>query len=78
MKIRFIDRFQAIILDMGNTFMFDCDRFGPKEDFHGAYRKLGGRLLSSKALRLHIELLRSRMLADYRNPEYYDDYRTVR
>jgi hypothetical protein len=29
---RFIDDFDVILLDMGNTFMFGCDRFGQSVD----------------------------------------------
>ncbi|MDB9518570.1 hypothetical protein PN466_16615 [Roseofilum reptotaenium CS-1145] len=37
-----IDKFNTILLDMNQTFMFDSDRFSPNEDYSIIYRQLGG------------------------------------
>lgn len=46
MPNRLIDRFEAILLDMGKTFMFNVDHFSEKEDFGATYRQLGGSALN--------------------------------
>ena len=45
-KKRFIDDYAVILLDMGNAFMFGCDRFGPNIDYYSLYQELGGGSLS--------------------------------
>lgn len=37
---------EVLLLDMGGTFMFDCDRFSNADDLHRSYRALGGCLLT--------------------------------
>ncbi len=44
---RYIDRFDVLLLDMGNTFMFDCDRFNLSDDIGRTYQRLGGKQLNS-------------------------------
>lgn len=39
---RFIDRFDVLLLDLGNTFMFDADRFKEVDDIYGTYKEFGG------------------------------------
>ena len=41
----FLASFQALLLDLNGTFMFGQDRFGPDEDYHATYLKLGGSML---------------------------------
>lgn len=77
MNHRFIDDFEVILLDMGNTFMFDVDRFGENEDYHATYRQLGGRYLSSEQVHAHITSVFHRMLAAARDPRRYDDFGDV-
>ena len=74
---RFLDDFHVILLDMGNTFMFGCDRFGQKVDYHSTYRGLGGNRLSSESISLLINRLFEHMLDISRSPEHYDSYGTV-
>jgi putative hydrolase of the HAD superfamily len=74
---RFIDDLNVILLDMGNTFMFECDRFGQGVDYHSTYRNLGGNRLSSGSISLAINRLFEHMLEISRNPEHYDRYGTV-
>jgi FMN phosphatase YigB (HAD superfamily) len=75
---RFIDNFDVILLDMGNTFMFDCDRFGENEDYQATYRQLGGRELRPEELRFHITGLFERMVRAGRDPGRYDDFGDIR
>ncbi len=74
---RFIDDFNVILLDMGNTFMFGCDRFGQEVDYHSTYHTLGGDRLSSGSISLLINSLFEHMLDISRSPEHYDSYGTV-
>jgi putative hydrolase of the HAD superfamily len=74
---RFIDDLNVILLDMGNTFMFECDRFGQEVDYYSTYRSLGGNSLSSGLLSLLINRLFEHMLDISRNPDHYDRYGTV-
>lgn len=47
---RFIDRYQAILIDVCSTLMFDHDRFGPEEDYHKGYTNLCGNILTPERL----------------------------
>lgn len=62
---------------MGNTFMFDCDRFGAEADCFGTYRSAGGAALSEARLQGIVEALLDRMLADARGKERYESFGTV-
>lgn len=73
----FIDRFHVILLDMGHTFLFDCDRFGQDQDYHETYRSLGGVALDSHRVTAAIGSIFAAMMADQINPVCYDNYRTV-
>jgi len=77
MSKRFIDDFDVILLDMGNTFMFGVDRFGASEDYHATYRQLGGRRLNPGELGFHIDSVFDRMLAASRDTTRYDDFGNV-
>jgi len=74
---RFIDNFRVILLDMGHTFMFECDRFGDDNDFFQTYTRLGGSGLRPTEVKSAIDGLFSRLVADSRKPEYYDDCKPV-
>ena len=74
---RFIDKYKVILLDMGNTFMFDCDRFGDEYDYYSTYRSLGGKELSSGEVTSLINLLHDRLMEDYWNPDFIEDFSTV-
>jgi HAD superfamily hydrolase (TIGR01662 family) len=71
---RFIDNFAVLLLDMGNTFMFEGDRFGPNEDYFGTYRNLGGCRLSADSVLDVIGKLFDHMLAAYEAPENYETF----
>ena len=77
MGTRFIDNFTVLLLDMGNTFMFDCNRFGEEIDYSATYRRCGGAVLDAQALWGVMDALLTRILTDYRNPAYYDALGTV-
>jgi len=74
---RFIDKFRLILLDMGHTFMFECDRFGDGHDYFQTYTRLGGSVLSPSEVESAIAGLFSRLVADSRNLAYYDYYGSV-
>ena len=78
MNARFIDDFEVILLDVGNTFMFGGDRFGKGEDYHATYRALGGKNLSTDEVRAHITELFDVMLIAARDPTRVDDFGDVR
>ena len=62
---------------MGNTFMFGCNRFGKDIDYSATYSRCGGAVLDTQTLSVVMDALLTRILTDYRNPEYYDALGTV-
>jgi FMN phosphatase YigB (HAD superfamily) len=74
---RFIDDYRAIVLDMGNTFMFGADRFGDGEDYHATYRQLGGAALGPDELRAAITDVLDRMIRAFSDPARYDDFGSI-
>jgi HAD superfamily hydrolase (TIGR01549 family) len=77
MSRRFIDDLDAVVLDMGNTFMFGCDRFAPGDGIHETYRAVGGRELSRPQVESLIAALLDRMLLDARDPERTESFGSV-
>lgn len=69
---------EVLLVDMGNTFMFGCDRFSDADDFEATYRNAGGRRLNGAQLRAVLRETLARMDAMYVDPEYYDAFPTVR
>jgi FMN phosphatase YigB (HAD superfamily) len=63
-----------VLLDMGNTFMFGCDRFGPNRDYHATYQRLGGKSLAPANISSHITRLFDTILEIYRDPARHDDF----
>jgi len=55
--MRFIDRFDVILLDMACTFMFDVDRFSATEDFAATYRQFGGNALGTEKVQQRISIV---------------------
>lgn len=78
MKTRFIDRFEVLLLDMGKTFMFDVDRFGPDDRVGDTYRRLGGKMLSEAQAFTVCADVTQRLFALGKNPVHYDAIPTVR
>ena len=75
--VRFIDKFEVILLDMGQTFMFDVDRFSDEENFGATYRQLGGRTLGDAEVRRIILSLIERLLAYSRDAAFCNRFPTV-
>jgi len=78
MKSRFIDAFDVIVLDMGDTFMFDVDRFGEDEDYYATYCRVGGQRLRPEEVHARITDVFGRMLNAARDAARYDDFGDVR
>jgi len=76
--MHFIDNFDVILLDMGNTFMFDCDHFSDTDDFGITYRQQSGTRLTNEQVQCIISEVHKRMLADYDNPDCYDQFPDIR
>lgn len=77
MKARFIDKFDVILLDMGQTFMFDVDRFSDKENFGATYRQLGGGALGDAEVRRIILSAFERLLIYSRDAAFCNRFPTV-
>ncbi len=76
-NFRFIDRFEVILLDQGRTFLFDCDRFGPEQDYHATYRDLGGHRLNVREVRELVERVMDHMFHIYHSGDRLEDFPTV-
>jgi len=74
MSKRFIDNFEVILLDMGNTFMFECDRFDDAVSLYSAYTALGGTNLTDRELGDLIAALITRAMQLVNDPDYFDDF----
>lgn len=74
--MRFIDRYEAILLDMGNTFMFDCDRFNDLDNAN-TYSQLGGTHFNSTQVKAIASCAIAQMSKDYENPEYYECFPSI-
>lgn len=72
--MRFIDQFDAMLLDMGDTFMFGLDRYGPEEDFHATYRDSGGGLLNKSEVEGIVRGAVERLWRDYDDPAKEGDF----
>jgi len=72
----FLDPFDVILLDMGDTFMFGLDRYGPEEDFFATYRDLGGNLLNEQEVESIVRGAVERLWRDYEDPEKEGDFPT--
>lgn len=70
----FLDQFDAVLLDMGDTFMFGLDNFSPDQDYLQTYRDLGGRTLSAADIGSIIQSGFDRLSAEYKNPALFDRF----
>ena len=75
---RFLDNFDAILLDMGRTFMFEVDRFDDPDSFAKVYNEIGGRALGPERLAAIITGLHERAVATYRDPAFIERYPSLR
>jgi len=76
-KMRFIDRFEVVLLDMGRTFMFNVDRFDEGDDFRATYCRAGGNRLRSREVFQIVSEIFHQMIADSKRPEKYDNFSSV-
>jgi len=72
--MRFIDRYEVLLLDMGLTFMFFGDRFTSEVDFHGTWRKHGGTGRAPETITSAILALFDEAMRTYEDAAYYDEY----
>ncbi len=75
--MRFIDRFEIVLLDMGRTFMFNVDRFNEDDDFGATYRKAGGNRLRGREVFEILSEIFHQMVADGKKPGNYDNFSSV-
>jgi FMN phosphatase YigB (HAD superfamily) len=76
--MRLLEKFSVLLLDMNGTFMFGEDRFSHAEDFYQTYQLLGGTNLTYSEVTGHIRRCYDGMIARYRDPNYYDDFPSLR
>jgi FMN phosphatase YigB (HAD superfamily) len=76
--IQFIQQFDTLLFDMGDTFMFNCDRFSSSEDFLAVYRSLGGTRLSQSELSAAIRHTEDSLLKISRDETRYDSFPRLR
>jgi FMN phosphatase YigB (HAD superfamily) len=72
--IQFLQVFDTLLFDMGDTFMFGCDRFSPTEDHLSVYRSLGGTKLSQKELSEAITHIEESLLKVARDERRYGSF----
>ena len=76
--MRLLEKFSVLLLDMNGTFMFGEDRFSIGEDFYQTYQLLGGTDLTYSEVTSHIRRCYDGMIAKYIDPNYYDDFPSLR
>ena len=74
---RYIDRFDVLLLDMGNTFMFDCDLFGFEDGLGETYAEFGGKLLSDSQVHEILSTVFKQMLAYGKVEANYESVKSV-
>ncbi len=57
--------------------MFECDRFGPEEDYYATYLSVGGHTLEREQLLPIMQLGNEAIMQAYRSPERYEDFPSV-
>jgi FMN phosphatase YigB (HAD superfamily) len=73
----FIQSFEVLVFDMGDTFMFNADRFSADQDFQAIYRSLGGTRLTNEQLIEVIDRMYRGLLALARDEGNYTSYPTL-
>ncbi|MBW2623449.1 MAG: HAD family hydrolase [Deltaproteobacteria bacterium] len=76
--IQFIQKFDMLLFDMGDTFMFNCDRFSSSEDYLAMYQSLGGTKLSQSELSGAIRHIEESLLKVARDERRYDSFPRLR
>jgi putative hydrolase of the HAD superfamily len=77
-KVRFVERYKVILLDMMGTFMFEGDSFAEGADYAATYRALGGGRLDAAQVCAVVGEVFGRLDADYRDPSRQEDFASVR
>ena len=75
--IEFIKTFPVLLFDMGDTFMFGCDRFSGDENYQPTYRSLGGKDLTQLELSGCITHIYNTMLKIGRDEDRYESFPTL-
>lgn len=70
---RFIDQFDVLLLDMGDTFMFNVDRFDVEDSIYTSYLHFGGNGISSKKVHQILLDVFHELIADGKIPENYEN-----
>ena len=76
-RLRFIDQFAVMLLDLHGTFMFGGDRFSETENFGRTYRELGGRALDDEEIRRLVLEVCAAMEQAYADPRYDEHFPSV-
>ncbi|MBD1852980.1 HAD family hydrolase [Cyanobacteria bacterium FACHB-502] len=72
-----IDKFNTILLDMNDTFMFGADQFGADEDYSVIYRQLGGTIEAERVNRL-VRAAYDYLDIRYPEPQYREAFPSLR
>jgi len=73
----FIGQFEVLVFDMGDTFMFGCDRFADEHDLHTTYRSLGGAGLTSGELNEAVKYVYAELFKVARDESRYASFPAV-
>jgi len=76
-RLRFIDQFTVMLLDLHGTFMFRGARFSETENFARTYRELGGRALGDEEVRRLVLEVCATMEQAYADPRYNEHFSSV-
>ncbi len=74
---KFVDQFDVLLLDMGETFMFDVDRFGVNDGLFKTYSEFGGKRLSEEDVHKILWSVFSELIAEGKNPENFENMPSV-
>ena len=78
MAARFIDGYRGLLLDVCNTFMFGCDRFGEDERFVETYAELGGWRIEEERVDLIVRALYASLCRAGDDSSLFEAFPTVR
>ena len=73
----YIKTFPVLLFDMGDTFMFDCDRFSDGENYQQTYRSLGGKNLTQNRIAHSIMHIYNALLMIGRDEARYQSFPTL-
>ena len=73
----YIKTFPVLLFDMGDTFMFNCDRFSDGENYQPTYRSLGGKNLTQNKIAQSIMHIFNALLMIGRDEARYQSFPTL-